>query len=165
MNFASLITVMLLAATLGGCDWQTLKSSVGGSCAVFERPTYAVRGKTPYDQNVVDNFVESGVGGCNWARPAPRPPQLDAAKPRQPSMVAPARKPARKPGILSRIKHRVQSVWPEPQVLPQVVAPEAPVSETLTPVDAAVPAEPVQAPPIVMPPPRRSAIDELLNPR
>jgi hypothetical protein len=84
-----LVMLLPLGLLLGGCEWQTFKSSVAGSCAVFERPPYAVRGKAAYDQDVVDNFVESGVAGCNWTRPAPRPPQLDAPAGRKVAVASP----------------------------------------------------------------------------
>jgi hypothetical protein len=137
--------IVLLALPLGGCEFQTFKSSVAGSCAVFERPPYAVRGKTPYDQGVADNFVESGVAGCNWPRPAARPAELDAP--------APARKvvtPANKRGVLKRIRDRVAHPFTAP------VAPVAPF----------VPSPPLAAEPasIERPPKPRDPIDELLHP-
>jgi hypothetical protein len=48
--------------------------------AASSAPEYAVRGKTKYDQNWVDDTVESGVGGCGWQRPAARPPALDGPR-------------------------------------------------------------------------------------
>jgi hypothetical protein len=139
--------IILLVLPLAGCDWQTFKSSVAGSCAVFERPPYAVLGKTSYDQGVADNFVESGVAGCNWQRPAARPASLDAAV----RQKAPALK--KKRGLIKRIKERV---WPR-AAAPVVVVPEPPVVAPI----AAEPAPPAAPPP---PPPPRSAVDELLSP-
>ena len=131
--------LLALAPVLGGC-MQTLKGSVAGSCAVFERPPYAVKGKTLYDQNVADNFVESGVAGCNWKRPAARPASLDAVQSR--SVVAPAKK---KRGLLMRIKDLAVHPFTSP----------------FTPI--------VESPPVAnlapQPPPKpRDPVDELLHP-
>jgi hypothetical protein len=133
-----MLIIILLAPLLAACEFQTFKSSVAGSCGVFERPPYAVRGKTAYDQNVADNFVESGVAGCNWKRPSPRPASLDAAPDRK---VAPA--PVKRRSLVKRIRDRI---------LPPKV-------ETPPPVVVAPPAAEPEPPPA----PRRP-IDELLRP-
>lgn len=132
------LAALLSILALGGCV-TTGGSVTNGECKVFERPPYAVRGVTQYDQDIADNFVESGVGGCKWDRPAARPAELDAS--RAPKAVA---KPVKRPGVLKRIKAKV---WPTAAVVPVVVVPEVP--------------EPVA--PVALPAPR-SAIDELLNP-
>jgi len=143
---ASSLALLAMTMALGGCDFQTFKSSVAGSCAVFERPPYAVRGKTSYDQNVADNFVESGVAGCNWQRPAPRPASLDAS----PGKAGEA-PPAKKRGLVRRIRDRVKAAWPARAAAPVLPTPQPPPSA----VDPSPPA----------PPPKpRSAIDELLQP-
>ncbi len=138
-----LCAILLAALSLVGC--QTTGSSVAGSCKVFERPPYAVLGKTAYDQNVADNFIESGVAGCNWKRPAARPASLD---------VAPGRKampaPVKRRSFVNRIRDRILPPKVEPPA-PAEVMPAAPV--------VAAP-EPVAPPP---PAPRRP-IDELLRP-
>jgi hypothetical protein len=140
-----LALLLLLALPLGGCEWQTFKSSVAGSCAVFERPSYAVRGKAPYDQDVVDNFVESGVAGCNWTRPAPRPPQLDAPAGRKVAVASPAKR-----GLIRRLRERVLPARRQHDQKPDFPAAAAPIAPT---------------PQLPAPPkPRRSAIDELLYP-
>jgi hypothetical protein len=151
-RFAGLFALLLLAPLLGGCDLQTLKGSVAGSCAVFERPPYAVRGKTTYDQNVADNFVESGVGGCNWQRPAPRPAALDS--PARQSKVTPP--PAKRRGLLKRIRDRVLPAKPAEPSFPHQAAPIEPVPEP--------PAVglPLPAPQVIE---RRDPIDELLYPK
>lgn len=134
-------TPLLLAAMLGGCVTTGGGSVAGGECKVFERPAYAVRGVTQYDQDVADNFVESGVGGCKWARPAARPAELDASPP--PKVVA---KPFKKRSLVQRVKVKI---WPRASTAPVVSGPEA--------------IEVVVAPPPA-PPEKRSAIDELLHP-
>lgn len=142
------MVLLALAPLLGGC-MQTLTGSVaGGECKIFERPTYAVLGKRPYDQDWIDSQVEGGVGGCNWPRPAPRPASLDAA-PVKPSIVS--AKP--KPGFVKRVTARVRRAWPKGAV--------APIDVPIVPVPAASvapasPSEPPEKP--------RSAIDELLQP-
>ena len=137
--------LLMLALPLGGCDWQTFKSSVAGTCPAFEAPRYVVKGKRPYDQDWIDGNVEAGIGACNWARPAPRPPQLDAAASRA---VAPV--PARKRGLLKRIKDRI---------VPASAPPAVPVAEP-----APIAAEPIVVAPIVEPPKPRDPVDELLQP-
>lgn len=139
-----LLILLLATPLLGGC-MQTLKGSVAGSCAVFERPPYAVKGKTSYDQGVADNFIESGVAGCRWARPAARPASLDSQiyKTPRPSHV-------KKRGLLRRIKDRVAHPF---------TAPIAPVVESPPVAD-----EP-KLPPMIEPPAKpRDPVDELLHP-
>lgn len=141
-----ILILLLLAPLLAGC-MQTLGGSVAGSCAVFERPPYAVKGKTSYDQNVADNFVESGVAGCSWNRPAARPASLDAPVYRKAAVPA----QAKKRGLLKRIKDRVVHPFSAP-VAPVVLSPP-------------VAAEPPSLPPMIEPPPKpRDAVDELLHP-
>lgn len=140
LGFALLVAAWML----GGC-MQTFQSSVAGSCGVFERPPYVVLGKTRYDQDVADKFVESGVAGCNWRRPAPRPASLDASPVK--SKAAPV-KPKR--GFVKRITEHVKQSWP-----------------SAVPAIEAVPAPPAPAPviePPAPPPKPRSAIDQLLHP-
>lgn len=140
---------------LGGCT-QTLTGSIaGGECKVFERPNYAVRGLRPYDQSWINSTVEGGVGACGWARPAPRPPELDA----KPGQKKAAAKPTKKRGLLRRIKDSVmpaKRVWPDTTTTP-VVSDPAP----------AVVADPVPPPPAPLPPSPppnpRDAVDELLD--
>lgn len=135
--------IAALGLILSGCDPATFRGSVaGGECKVFERPQYVVRGLRPYDQHWVNSQVEGGVGGCGWARPAPRPPELDAVKP----AVSKSVQPPKKRSLIRRIKDRVK-IWPDNPA--PVVA--APLPEPETP----------QPPP---PPAPRSAIDELLHP-
>ncbi|WP_439392553.1 hypothetical protein ACRQ5Q_24320 [Bradyrhizobium sp. PMVTL-01] len=46
-------------------------------CSAFERPLYAVVGKTAYDQLWINRITEAGVAGCGWERPAVRPAVLE----------------------------------------------------------------------------------------
>lgn len=159
-GFWLFFALVALAMLLAGCATDGLKSSVAGSCAVFERPPYAVRGATQYDQDVADKFVESGVAGCNWARPAARPPQLDRAPAPKPVAVAPA--PRRK-GIVARIKHKVAKAAAKITGRPAAPAPAAFPDAPVAPVTAApVVPEPPPAPPKA--PPERSRIEQLLRP-
>lgn len=136
------LLIAALASMLGGCVTTGGGSVTGGECKVFERPPYAVKGQTQYDQDVADNFVESGVGGCKWARPAARPATLDASPAPK---VAP--KPVKKRSLVQRIKAKV---WPQRAVVPVVpvvIEAPAPLPEPAAP-----------------PPAPRSAIDKLLYP-
>lgn len=111
---------------------------------MFERPAYVVLGKRPYDQDWIDSQIEGGVGACRWKRPAPRPPELDAAPGRQVAATV----PAKRKGIIKRIRDRVLPTRAEP------------------PPAAVVPAPVVAAPEPAAPPPApRRPIDELLRPR
>lgn len=134
--------LLLLPVLLTGCKTLGDGGSVAGSCAVFERPPYAVKGKTSYDQNVADNFVESGVAGCNWKRPVARPASIDAPIKRGASPAP----PPMKRGFIKRIKDRV--VHPFAKPVAQIVESPAPA--------------PLPAP--VAPPPPRDPVDELLHP-
>jgi len=138
-----------LTVALAGCAGTKLPASVkGGECRVFERPAYVVLGKTQYDQDWVDGNVEAGIGGCQWQRPAPRPPELDAAPVTR--QVPAAVKPKAKRKLIQRIR---DGVWPRSNPAPVVVVP------------AVTPAPPpvvVAAPP---PPPPRDPVMELLHPR
>lgn len=140
----SLLLLLVAAPLLGGCE--TLTGSVAGSCGVFERPPYAVRGQTQYDQNVADNFVESGVAGCNWQRPASRPAAIEA----QPAPKAAA--PARRKGILKRIRDRIAL----PKPFPAAAEPVAPTPEPPTV------GLPLPAPDVIE---RPDPVEQLLHPK
>jgi hypothetical protein len=100
-----------------------------------------VRGKKPYDQDWIDSQVEGGVGGCNWKRPAARPASIDGV-----ADVRPAPAPAKKRGIIKRIKDRVTGENPAIEPVPYL-APPMPAVE-----------------PKPAPPPPRDRVDELLRP-
>jgi hypothetical protein len=140
VKLCSIITLAALPL-LGGC-MQHFQSSVAGTCKVFERPPYAVRGATSYDQNVADKFVESGVAGCNWRRPAARPASLDVPAKRKAVAT-----PVKRKSFVKRIRDRI---------LPPKVGTPAPAE---IPVPTGAP-DPVPPPPLA---PRRP-IDELLRP-
>ncbi len=84
----------MLGTLLAGC--ATNKASVGstrgGECRIVHTPKYAVKGRTSYDQNWVDDTTERLVGGCDQPRPAARPPELDRVA-RRPVVVAPPAAP------------------------------------------------------------------------
>ncbi len=138
------LILFLASPLLAGC-MQTMSGSVAGSCAVFERPPYVVMGKTDYDQAVADNFVESGVAGCNWARPAVRPASLDA-----PTRKVKTHTVIKKQGLFKRIKQRVVHPF---------TAPVAPALES-----PPIAAEPTLPPTIDPPPAPRDPVDDLLHP-
>jgi hypothetical protein len=138
------LALLLLLFPLAACQ-TTGGGSVAGSCTLFERPPYAVRGARSYDQDWIDSTIEGGIGGCKWARPAARPAELDAAPAPKPRPVA---KPAKKRSWVKRVKAKV---WSNASVAPVAIVPE--------PIEAAIP-----VPPSPPPAPPRSAIDELLHP-
>lgn len=142
--FLRLLAFSLLLV-LGGCMTTGGPASVSGTCGLFDAPKYAIRGATQHDQDWIDPAIESGIGGCNWARPAARPAEWDAAPVRKARPIA---KPVKKPGWIWRAR---STVWPKKIVVPAVMVPD-PEPEP----------EPVAPPPA--PPPPRSAIDELLHP-
>lgn len=136
------VVIASLALLLAACASRGPASIAGGECRIFEAPQYEVRGQRAYDQDWIDSQVEGGVGGCHWKRPAPRPASIDAGAAAAPG----AAKPARRRGIVARIRDRV---------LP--AKPEFPA--------AAPPIEPTPAPPRPAPRPPRSALERLLEPR
>lgn len=139
---ARIAVLALLAPLVAGCNQTTGGGSIaGGESKVFAAPPYVVKGKAPYDQNIIDEWVEGGVAAYGWKRPAARPAALDA----KPARGKVAAVPKKKPGLIKRIKDRV-TTWPP--------AATAPV------VDTPVPPAPVVAPAL----PPRDAVDELLNP-
>lgn len=121
MKMVSVLAAAAAALLLAGCNMQTLQGSVAGSCAVFERPPYAVRGATPYDQRVADGFVESGVAGCGWQRPAARPPELE-----RPAAKLPAKKPPAKKRLVDRVSERILPAPKPADPPPAITAPAEP---------------------------------------
>src|SRR5262245_62081310 len=98
MQLRKLMTVGLLAVVgilSAGCANKQAFASLqgatgqgGGACDAFERPSYQIRGATPYDQDWADRITEAGVAGCDWQRPSLRPSLLDLPP------IPPALKPA-----------------------------------------------------------------------
>jgi hypothetical protein len=119
-----------------------LTSIPGGESKVFEAPPYAVRGVTKYDQGWIDSQVEGGVAAFGWPRPAARPAAIE----KHPA-IRPAPAPAKKRGIIKRIKDRVTGKTPAIEPVPYL-APLAPAAVELRPA----------------PPPPRDRVDELLRP-
>ena len=109
---------------------------------MFERPEYAVLGRTGYDQNWIDSNTEAGVAACGWQRPKPRPQGLDKATGGK--RLGPAK--TKRSGLISRIKRAV---------LPSAHAPTSAPAATSTPEMPSVPAEPAKP---------RDPVDELLEP-
>jgi hypothetical protein len=134
------LIIIAAALALSGCASTGPASIKGGECRIFERPAYAVQGKKPYDQDWIDSQVEGGVGGCGWKRPATRPASIDGTADVK---IPPA--PAKKRGIIRRIKDRVTGQKPAIEPVPYLVPP----------VPAAQPAP--ASPP-------RDRVDELLRP-
>jgi hypothetical protein len=56
-----------------GCAGSLPASVAGGECKLFAPPDYAIRGKTQFDQNWIDDTEEAGIAGCKWSRPKARP--------------------------------------------------------------------------------------------
>jgi hypothetical protein len=122
----------------------------GGECKVFERPEYAIKGATTYDQRWADGNTEAGVGACGWERPKPRPPELDQRR----QKAAPQ---AGAPKVSLRARVR------------QLIAPSA-AAATPAPPPASVPEEEPPAVTIVrtapvVPPPPPDPLDELIGAR
>jgi hypothetical protein len=78
---------VVLGMSLAGCATPNIAQSVKGECQVFVAPTYAIQGKTKPDQQWVDINTESGIAGCGWKRPKPRP-KVVASKATVPVPVA-----------------------------------------------------------------------------
>lgn len=68
------------ALLLTACASAPVGSVAGGDCKIAHTPNYAVRGKTDYDQEWIDDTTESLVRGCKQPRPKARPASLDAPK-------------------------------------------------------------------------------------
>lgn len=149
MKVASGILVVCAGAMLAGCQSGALIGSVaGGECKVMERPQYEVRGVATYDQNWINREIEGGVGACKWPRPAARPPELDRLAARHPVAA-----PAKRAGLLKRIKARIKpGFWPAAPVAPVVVVPA---------VEAPAPSASPEPAPLVVPP--CSRVDRLLH--
>jgi hypothetical protein len=140
MRLVRLAPIGVLALTMAACGTLRPASVGGGECRVFERPEYAVLGRTRYDQNWIDSNTEAGVAACGWQRPNRRPQVLGRAP------GAKHRTPLKqKPGLIGRIK---RTVAPNANV-------ESPALATIpTPEPTAVPA-PTATP--------RDPVDELLE--
>lgn len=117
---ARIVIIVAAAALLAGCQTTGTGSVRGGECRVFAAPAYAVRGARPYDQQWIDQTVESGVGGCGWRRPQRRPVSLDG----QGAAGAPA-VAAQRRGVLRRI------IRPAPAQNAPAPAPAAPARDAV----------------------------------
>jgi hypothetical protein len=158
-----------MIVVIAGCSGIPLPASVrDGECKVFERPEFVVRGAKRYDQNWIDGNIEAGVGGCNWARPKPRPASFDAAGNTVAPVADPTPRAPRRSGIWLRTKERVKKIIPHrtPGTVSPVVAAPAPGPNPLAAPINGTPAtfDPPATTPVPVPVKRRS-IDELLSPR
>jgi hypothetical protein len=156
---------------LAACSGNSLPASVlGGECKVFERPEYVVRGAKRYDQNWIDGNIEAGVGGCGWKRPKPRPASFDTTSPGSAVATSPA-PPVKKLSLYARAKAKLLHRKP---VAGSVAPREAPAAAApLPPPVLSVPARPLTpgnfdppaTPAPVLPPPKRTPLEELLTPK
>ena len=141
---ARILIICAAGALLSACQGGKMLTSIpGGEAKVFEAPPLAVRGVTKYDQGWIDSQIEGGVASFGWQRPAARPAALD----KHPA-IRPAPAPAKRRGIIKRIKDRVTGKTPAIAPVPYV-----------PPVATAKP-DPAPEPP----PPPRDRVDELLRP-
>lgn len=74
MSYTILVLTVLL---LTGCASPPIGSVAGGECKLVSAPSYAVKGKTSYDQEWVDDTTEALVRGCKQPRPKARPASID----------------------------------------------------------------------------------------
>lgn len=63
-----------LAVLLAGCGDKPVATVRNGECKAFQRAAVEACGVTLEDQDVLDDYVETGVSACKWLRPAPRTP-------------------------------------------------------------------------------------------
>jgi hypothetical protein len=124
-----------------------LRQAADASCGAFEPPVYVIRGATPYDQKWATNNTEAGIGACNWPRPQPRPPELDAKAP----PVAPKAEPSKRAPRVSLGTRIKRAIIPQATAAPApppaaVVSWPPPNVEILRTVPTAA-AEPAAAPP------------------
>jgi hypothetical protein len=128
--------ILVFVLLLTGCASKgTLPASVlGGECRVFEKPRYEVRGDKPYDQDWIDSTVESGVGGCGWDRPEPRPPEFDAPRGTAKAKAPPLKKASLGARVKAKVKNIIHrrpdpkpdEVWPKQPQMPITPTPVAP---------------------------------------
>lgn len=72
-----MVRAILIAMLLAGCASAPPASVSGGECKVTHTPAYAVKGKTAYDQEWIDDTTEALVRGCKQPRPKARPASID----------------------------------------------------------------------------------------
>lgn len=157
---ARVSTILLVGLLAAGCAHKGPASIAGGECKIFDRPEWEVRGQKQYDQDWIDSTIEGGGGGCGWAPPKPRPPELDAAPPTR-AAPPPVKK---RPGLIRRIKSRAEATFTRKRAA--VPALTVPTEQFVAPPAsaAAEPAAPPATPPPPAPPPKRSLVDQLLHP-
>jgi hypothetical protein len=72
----------------------------GSECSgeIARAPKYVILGKTPHDQEWIDDTTEGLVGGCKQPRPTARPPEWDAPR-KAVDTLPPAKPVAKKPTV------------------------------------------------------------------
>lgn len=89
MKLSLLIVLIITLDMLAGCAAPPEGSVAGGECKIVHTPSYAVRGKTNYDQEWIDDTSEALVRGCKQARPKARPVSIDNPPRLQIKMTSP----------------------------------------------------------------------------
>lgn len=80
---APMLVLALLFLTSCASQQQSIGSIMSGECRLVNTPSYAVRGRTNYDQAWVNKTTEALVDGCNQSRPKARPASFDAPAPKK----------------------------------------------------------------------------------
>jgi hypothetical protein len=62
----------MLASLLAACGPSKPASVLGGECRLVATPSTVILGKTPRDQDWIDDTTEALVAGCGQPRPGPR---------------------------------------------------------------------------------------------
>lgn len=78
MRLLQLVLVVTIVLLVTACSTSPIGSVTGSECKIVRAPEYAVKGKTAYDQNWIDDTTVGIVAGCNQPRPKARPASLDA---------------------------------------------------------------------------------------
>lgn len=160
---ARIALLMLTSLFLAGCGHTFSGSVAGGESKVFEPPPYVVKGKTRYDQDWVDSQIEGGVAAFGWKRPAPRPPELDAAPTRARKIVpAKAKKKSLIRQVMDHMRQSKRPIGSEPAAKTSDRWPDVGAPVPVMPPPEPQPVEPPASPPA--PPPPREPVDELLSP-
>jgi hypothetical protein len=100
-----LAMLTLTALIVTGCAGSNLPASVsGGECRVFVAAAHEMIGKTRYDQEWIDQTIESGVAACGWPRPKARPKNWDDVRSYAKEVAAAPVQQRR--GVIQRIKDK-----------------------------------------------------------
>lgn len=74
MPSKNIALLFVLAVLLAACGDKPVASVKNGECKAFQRAAVEACGLTLEDQDVLDDYVETGVSACKWKRPQPRTP-------------------------------------------------------------------------------------------